>query len=171
MKLLDALLESRYSKAIRPPLDAGIVNLAPEAPWHPGVIRFRRRDQPVVTGESIGILSNSLQIILPLSGGFLFLFGWIRNRILLRRERRFDRFIFLVTGVQKKALVLESDGTFDHKAVQELHRQLYAIKDAALEAITRGESAADTLVSGLFAHIQDVRVYLTELDRCSTRRD
>jgi TRAP-type uncharacterized transport system substrate-binding protein len=167
--LLDTLLKSRYAKAVQPPLDAGVVDLAPEAPWHPGAIEYRGRDQPLITAESISFLSNSLQIFLPLAGGIILLWGWLRNRVLVRRERRFDRFIYLVSGVEKRGLALEASGTYDHHAVRKLHKELCTIKDAALESIARGESSEATLVSSLFAHIHDVRIYLAEVDRgCSS---
>jgi len=169
--LLDTLLESRYAKAVQPPLDAGIVDLPPEAPWHPGAIEFRRRGQPLITAESIGFLSNALQIFLPLAGGTLLLWGWLRNRVLVRRERRFDRFIALVSGVERRGLTLEASGVYDPLAIRKLHKELCTIKDAALTSIARGEASAETLVSSLFAHIHDVRAYLAELDRCLSSRE
>jgi hypothetical protein len=111
------------------------------------------------------VLSNALQIIFPAAGGLLLVWGWLRNRVLTRRERRFDRFIALVSGVERRALELEQSGARDHQALERLHRELSTIKDAALERIAVGEARADLLVASLFAHINDVRAYLGHLGR------
>jgi TRAP-type uncharacterized transport system substrate-binding protein len=164
-RLLDAVLSSRFGQTLQPPLDAGIVRAAPEAPWHRGTEIYRRRDDPLVTGETIGVLSNVLQIVLPAGGGMLLCWGWLRNRVLTRRERRFDRFIALVSGVERRAIELEQSSARDHEALKRLHRELSTIKDAALERIAVGEAGADLLVASLFSHINDVRAYLAHLER------
>ena len=110
------------------------------------------------------MLSNTLQLLLPLGGGILLLWGWFRNRILARNERRIDRFIALVSGVERRALALGQDGFPDHRAVRDLHRELSTIKDAALERIASGGAGNPILVVSLFAHISDVRTYLADLE-------
>jgi len=164
-RLLDAILSSRFGQTVQPPLDGGIVQVAPEAPWHHGTEEYRLRDKPLITGEMIGVFSNVLQIVLPAGGGILLVWGWLRNRILTRRERRFDRFIALVSGVERRAIELEKSTARDTHALQRLHRELSTIKDAALERIAVGEAGADVLVDSLFAHINDVRAYLGHLER------
>ena len=111
------------------------------------------------------MLSNALQILLPAGGALLLLWGWLRNRVLTRRELRFDRFIALVSGVERRALELEHGQSRDHAAVRKLHRELCTIKDAALERIAGGEAGDETLVMSLFAHIGDVRAFLADLER------
>jgi len=140
-------------------------NLRLEAIVTEGTLDMRSRDEPLITGELIGVLSNALQILLPAGGGLLLVWGWLRNRVLTRRERRFDRFIALVSGVERRAIELEQSGTRDHQALRRLHRELSTIKDAALERIATGEAGADLLVASLFAHISDVRTYLAHLER------
>ncbi len=169
-RLLDAILSSRFGQTLQPPLDAGIVRVAPEAPWHHGTEEFRSRDEPLITGERIGVLSNALQIILPAGGGLLLVWGWLRNRVLTRRERRFDRFIALVSGVERRAIELEQSCARDDQALRRLHHELITIKDAALERIAIGEGGADLLVASLFAHISDVRAYLAHLERAWSER-
>ena len=150
---------------MQPPLTAEIVRQPAEVPWHPGSLEYRKRGEPVITGELIGVLSNTLQLLLPLGGGILLVWGWFRNRILTRNERRIDRFIALVSGVEQRALAIGQEGVPDHRAVRELHRELSTIKDAALERIASGEAGNPLLVSSLFAHISDVRAYLADLER------
>jgi TRAP-type uncharacterized transport system substrate-binding protein len=161
-KLLDLMIASRFAEAMQPSLDAGIVRQHGEVPWHSAAIEYRRRDEPLVTGERIGLLSNVLQILLPAEGMVLLILGWLRNRVLVRQELRFDRFIALVSGVERRALELGAKA--DREAVQQLHRELSTIKDAALERITIGEASDHTLVTSLFSHIRDVRILLADLE-------
>lgn len=169
VRLLDDLLSSRMAQTYRPPLTADVVRQPNEMPWHPGALDYRRRGEPVITGEIIGILSNTLQLIIPIGGGALLVWGWLRTRVLADRERRIDRFIALVSGVEQRALQVGDDGPADIRAVRELHRELSTIKDAALERIAAGEAGNELLVSSLFAHINDVRAYLTGLERAEGR--
>ena len=164
-KVLDLMIASRFAEAMQPSLDAGIVRQHAEVPWHPGAIEYRRRDDPVITSERLSLLSNALQILLPAGGTILLLWGWLRNRVLIRRELRFDRFIALVSGVERRALELSEREIQDHHAIRQLHRELCTIKDAALERVTAGEGSDSALVTSLFAHISDVRELLAHLER------
>jgi TRAP-type uncharacterized transport system substrate-binding protein len=165
--LLDDLLASRSAQTVQPPLTAEIVRQPAEAAWHPGAIEFRRRGEPLITGELIGVLSNTLQLLIPVGGGMLLLWGWLRARVLTDRERRIDRFIALVSGVEQRALQSGVEAPADLGAVRALHRELSTIKDAALERIAAGEAGNEMLVTSLFAHIGDVRAYLSDLERDS----
>jgi TRAP-type uncharacterized transport system substrate-binding protein len=164
-KVLDLLIASRFAEAMQPSLDAGIVRQHAEVPWHPGALDYRRRDEPLITGERIGVLSNALQILLPAGGTVLLVWGWLRNRVLLRRELRFDRFIALVSGVERRARELEQSGAFDRHAIGQLHHELCTIKDAALERIAVGEAGDEALVRSLFSHMGDVRAFIAHLER------
>lgn len=164
-KLLDLMIASRFAEALHPTLDAEIVRQHAEVPWHPGALDYRSRDQPLITGERIGVLSNALQILLPAGGTVLLAWGWLRNRIRLRRELGFDRFIALVSGVERRSLELEQSGSHDRQAIRRLHHELCTIKDAALERIASGQASSNTLVTSLFAHISDVRDSLAHLER------
>ena len=159
VKLLDRIIGSRFAEAMQPSLDASIVRQHAELPWHPGALDYRRRDEPLITGEGLGVISNALQVCLPAGGAILLLWGWLRNRVLIHRELRFDRFIALVSGVEKRALELEYQGTPDRQAIHLLHHELCTIKDAALERIAVGEASDESLVTSLFAHIADVRAF------------
>jgi hypothetical protein len=168
--LLDDLLTSRSAQAVQPPLTNEIVRQPAELPWHPGALEFRRRGEPLITGELIGILSNTLQLLIPIGGGILLVWGWLRSRMLTDRERRIDRFIALVSGVEQRAMRVGADAPADLCAVSELPRELSTIKDAALQRIAAGEAGNELLVSSLFAHIGDVRAYLSDLERRDSAR-
>ena len=163
VRVLDTLLESRWAKAVQPPLDKGVVNLPPEAPWHPGAIEFRDRDQPWITSESVGVLSNTLQIVLPFCGGVLFLRGWLRKRTAAGRERRFDQLLARVSEVEHHGVALSRAGAIDREAIDRLERELSDIKDQALAHIAGTEADTASLAAILMADIRDVRTLFANL--------
>jgi TRAP-type uncharacterized transport system substrate-binding protein len=165
VKLLDLMIASRVAEAMQPTLDSGIVRQHGEVPWHPGALEDRRRDEPLITGELIGVLSNAFQLLVPAGGALLLLWGWLRNRVLTRRELRFDRYIALVSGVERRALELAQGGSRDRQSIGRLHKELCTIKDAALERIAVGEASENALVVSLFSHIGDVRAFLAHLEQ------
>jgi hypothetical protein len=101
----------------------------------------------------------------------LLLWGWLRNRVLTRRELRFDPFIALVGGVEKRALELQHGGTHDCEAIRHLHQKLCTIKDAALERVAVGDASDQALVTSLFSHIGDVRAFLSHLEENWNHRE
>ena len=78
-RVLDLMIASRFAEAMQPTLDAGIVRQHAEVPWHPGALDYRRRDEPLITEERLGVLSNALQILVPAGGTILLAWGWLRE--------------------------------------------------------------------------------------------
>ncbi len=163
VRLLERLIESRYAHTIQPPPTAETVRQPAEAPWHPGTLLYRRRAEPLITGELLSILWNAFRLIIPIGGGVILFWNWLRTRVLTDRERWIDRFIALVSGVERRALHLAEGGRADHVSIQERHRELSTIKDATLEGIARGETGNPLIVSSQFAHMADVPAFLAGL--------
>jgi TRAP-type uncharacterized transport system substrate-binding protein len=160
-RVLETLLASRWASAVQPSLDKGVLRLAPEIALHPGAVEFRERDEPLITGESVSFLSNTLQILIPLAGGLLFLRGWVKNRKSAHRERNFDQFLASVSAVERAAL--HHGGTFDEESLHRLLRELSGIKESALLYLEGHETSAEAFATILLAHIADVRASLAEL--------
>jgi TRAP-type uncharacterized transport system substrate-binding protein len=58
VELLNLMITSRFAEAMQPSLDSGVVRQLAEVPWHQGALDYRSRDEPVITGERISVLSN-----------------------------------------------------------------------------------------------------------------
>ncbi len=161
VRVLETLLSSRWAKAVQPPLDADVLRMPPEAPWHPGAIEFRDRDQPIVTGDTVSLLSNALQIVIPFVGGLWFLRGWLKDRAAAGRERRFDRYFEKVSELERLGLASDLDGV----VIEGLDRELSMLKDRALGQISGTLVESEVLATLLMAHILDARTALTERRR------
>jgi TRAP-type uncharacterized transport system substrate-binding protein len=163
IRVLETLLESRWSKAMQPPIDKSLLQLAPEVALHPGAVDFRDRGEPLITGERVGFLSNALQILIPFGGGLLFLRGWLKNRKSAGRERSFDQFLALVSAVERQGSALARGGSFDDETLHRLHRDLSVIKESAFHYVEGHETSAESFAAILLAHIADVRASLAEM--------
>jgi TRAP-type uncharacterized transport system substrate-binding protein len=163
IRVLETLLESRWAKAMQPPVDKTLLQLPPELAMHPGAADLRDRGEPLITGESLGFLSNALQILIPFGGGLLFLLGWFKNRKSARRERSFDQFLALVSAVERHGSSLHRKGDFDAEALHQLHRELSGIKESAFHYVEGHETSSEAFVAILLGHIADVRGSLAEL--------
>jgi TRAP-type uncharacterized transport system substrate-binding protein len=165
IRVLEALFDSRWARSAEPPLDKRALRLPPEVALHPGATEFRDRDAPLITGELVSFLSNTLQIVIPLGGGLLFVRGWLKNRRSAGRERSFDQFLALVSSVERQGSALERDGALDGDALHRLNRELSGIKDSAFHYVAGQETSAGAFAVVLLAHIADVRAALAELHR------
>ncbi len=164
-RVLEALFASRWAAAAQPPVDKSLLQLPPEVALHPAAALFRDRDQPLVTGESLGLASNALQILIPFGGGLLFLWGWLKNRKSAGRERSFDQFLALVSTVERHAAAVARGGSLDDETLHRLHRELSGIKESALVYVQGHETSAQAFAGILLAHIADARASLSELYR------
>jgi hypothetical protein len=172
IRVLETLLESRWAKAVQPPVDKTLLRLPPEIALHPGAAELRDRDEPLITGERVGYLSDALSILIPFGGGLLFLRGWLKNRKSVRRERSFDQFLALVSAVERHGSALQRGGALDDKMLHELHRELSGIKESAFQYVEGHETSAEAFAAILLAHIADVRASLAELHaRAGSPRD
>jgi hypothetical protein len=163
IRVLETLFASRWAAAAQPPLDKTLLQTPPEVVMHPGATEFRDRDEPLITSESVGFLSNALQILIPFGGGLLFLRGWWKNRRSAGRERSFDQFLALVSAVERHGSALARGGSFDAETLHRLHRELSGIKESAFHYVEGHETSAEAFEAILLAHIADVRASLAEL--------
>ena len=79
-RLLEVVFNSPFAQVIRPPLDARLLELPPELPWHDGTTEFIRRNSPLIAGDVIEQLEKEVSIIGVLAGGILCLVQWLRRR-------------------------------------------------------------------------------------------
>ena len=163
IRVLETLFDSRWAKAMQPPIDKTLLQLPPEVALHPGAAEFRARDESLITGERVGFLSNALQILIPFGGGLLFLRGWLKNRKSTGRERSFDQFLTLVSAVERHGSALLRDGRFDDETLHRLQRELSVIKESAFHHVEGYETTPAAFEAILLAHIADARASLAEM--------
>ncbi len=162
-RLLHTVFETRFARVAHEPLDPSLLLEAPELPYHAGAQRFRRRDLPILTGETLSILDATLNIAAPTLGGALFLWTWLRQSRRRRRETSFKAYVRRVNEIEREALTIERA---DHTPIErliDLQRDLTEMKTEAMERFARGEVQDKEVLTGFVSLVKDARDYVTRL--------
>ncbi len=162
-RLLEVVFNSPFSHVLQPPLDARLLDLPPELPWHDGTIEFIRRNSPLIAGDVIDLVEKEMSIIGVLAGGLFCLIQWVRRRYRWRRERSFEAYILQVARVERHALELSRAPALDLGALLQLQEDLSRIKGEALERFADGDLDGEELMSGFLAHASDARDFLMRM--------
>jgi TRAP-type uncharacterized transport system substrate-binding protein len=162
-RLLDVVFNSPFAQVIQPPLDARLLEIPPELPWHDGTIDFVRRKSPLIAGDVIDVVEKYVSILGVLAGGILCLVQWLRRRYRWRRERGFEAYILRVAEVERRALAVSRAPALDLPALLQLQEELTRIKGEALQRFADGELDGEELMSGFLTHASDARDFLVRL--------
>jgi TRAP-type uncharacterized transport system substrate-binding protein len=91
-RILPVLYEGTIPSLYRPP---ELQTVVPEYPFHPGTIRYRDRNKPIVRSEVVDVFRTIFSVAGPVLGLILTLYGYFRWRQLLRFTRYFRQILHL----------------------------------------------------------------------------
>jgi TRAP-type uncharacterized transport system substrate-binding protein len=160
--LVDAVYATEFASASRPPLDAKLLDLPPEFPWHDGTRTYLERNTPLVSGVFMDAAHKGFAIFAAAASGLFVLWQWLKLRGRFQRDRGFNKYIGEVTRIEEKAARIERRGASREELVP-LRDELCRLKTEALDAFTGGELAGNELMQGFLVQVNDVRDYLTRL--------
>jgi TRAP-type uncharacterized transport system substrate-binding protein len=161
--VLEAIFSSDFAQYYRPALDPGLLELAPEYPWHPGTEEYRRYNKPLLAGEVIDLLEKGTSLAGAIAGALFFLWQWVRQHNRRRRELGFESYMVKVAAVERQALDLELEPTLDLKELFRLQIELNRLKNEAISRFAEGKLEGEALMSGFLTHVNDARNHLTRL--------
>ena len=161
--LLDAVFATEFSETARPPLDAKLLEFAPELEWHEGTVQYLGRNKPLIAGDVIDFLEKGTSLTGALLGGLFFLGHWIRQRYRRTRDLGFETYMSKVTGIERQALKLELGAMLDLKELVHLQAEISRLKSEALEKFAEGELGGEELMSSFLTHVNDARNYIARL--------
>ncbi|HEY2156031.1 MAG TPA: TAXI family TRAP transporter solute-binding subunit [Isosphaeraceae bacterium] len=162
-RLLEVVYGSPFAQAVQPAIDAKLLDLPPELPWHDGTSAYLRRNAPAIAGDVIDLLEKELSILAALLGGLFFLGQWLRRRFRRRREEGFGAYIVRVAAIERRAMETERAATLDLGTLLGLQEELSRLKGEALDRFADGTLEGEELMSGFLTHVSDARDYLTRL--------
>ncbi len=162
-RLLDALYDSNFAQAERPPLDSSLLDLPPEFPLHVGAHAFRQRNKPIIAGDAVDYVEKVLAIAATVVGGAFFLFQWSVRRVRRRREASLASYIERVLTIEKESLENEVAAQLDLAELIRLQGELAKIKAQAVSKFANGELEGEALIQGLLSLVNDARNQLTRL--------
>jgi hypothetical protein len=162
-QLLEATLRSKVAQTGRPPIDAQILDLPPEFPWHDGTRLYKQRNEPIVSGAMMDSTHKGLAIFAAAASGLFVLWQWSKQRKNLSLAEGFMPYIRDVSRIEKQARDIERDQPADPGKLLALQGELDRLKTEALERFAEGEFRGNELLAGFLAHVGEVRAGLTRL--------
>ncbi len=163
-RVVDAVYSTEFASATRPTLDAKLLELPPEFPWHEGTRVYLERNTPVVSGVLVDAAHKGFAIFAAAASGLFVLWQWLKQRGRFLRDRGFNKYISEVTRVEEQAARLERHGGGADQLLA-LRDELCRLKTEALDAFTEGDLAGHELMQGFLVQVNDVRDYVTRLLR------
>jgi TRAP-type uncharacterized transport system substrate-binding protein len=161
--VLESVFRTRFARLAEPPLDPSVLDVPPRFPLHPGTVAYLKRNQPLVTSDSVDKMSNLLSILGAVIGGALFLFQWRRQRAAAQRDELFGSYIVRVAAIERRVATLELAATLDLHQLIELQREVLQVKTEALERFAAGDLGSQTALSDLLAPLDGARDHIGEL--------
>lgn len=162
-RLVDAVYTTEFASASRPPLDAKLLDLPPEFPWHEGTRVYQERNTPVVSGVLMDSAHKGFAIFAAAASGLFVLWQWLKQRNRFLRDRGFNKYISAVNRIEETAARLERHPGDNPEQLLALRAELDRLKTEALDAFTDGELAGHELMQGFLVQVNDVRDCVTRL--------
>jgi TRAP-type uncharacterized transport system substrate-binding protein len=161
--MIECIYGSKFAQVIRPPLDAKMMDMQPELPWHDGAEAYRRRTRPVVSGDVLNLAQKGTTILGCVASGAVVLVGWLLRRRQARKGQQFRHLFNEVARLDEDAMYLEECGKATVEQLLAMRRQLAALRSAALDRFAEGELNDNELMSSFLAHVNSSRDNLTRL--------
>jgi TRAP-type uncharacterized transport system substrate-binding protein len=162
-QLIAALYGSELARIIRPPVDAKLMDLPPEMPWHDGAERYRQRNRPLVSGDVMNLAQKGSAILAAALSGVVVLAGWLLGRRKAQKALEFRKMLNEVTRLDEEAMSREEKGNVTVDELLALRSQLMQLRAAALDRYTEGELDDNDLMSCFLAQVNSSRDNLTRL--------
>jgi TRAP-type uncharacterized transport system substrate-binding protein len=161
--LVEATLRSKVARNGHPPLNAKVLDMPPEFPWHDGTKLYRSRNEPVVSGMVLDSAHKGLAIFAAAASGLFVLWQWSKQRGHLMLAEGLHSYLRQVTRIEKQAQEIEGGRLADPGQLAALQGELGRLKTEALDRFTQGELGGKELLSAFLVQVADVRAYLLRL--------
>ena len=162
-QILETVFSPTFAQISKPPLDATLLEMAPEYPLHPGALEYIQFNKPLMAGDVIDLLEKGASLAGAIVGALFFLWQWMRQHFRRKRELGFESYMLKVAAIEEKALALEMMASLEVKELLSLQRELGRLKNEALARFAEGKLEGGQLLSGFVSHVNDSRNYLNRL--------
>jgi TRAP-type uncharacterized transport system substrate-binding protein len=162
-QLIEALYGSKLARISHPPLDAKLMSLPPEMPWHEGAELYRQHARPVVSGDVVNLAHKGTATLAAAASGLIVLWGWLLARRKARKARELRQVLNEVNRLDDEALSREEKGDTSADELLALRNQLTQLRASVLDRYTEGELDDNELLSCFLTQINNCRDNLTRL--------
>lgn len=161
--VLESAFHSRFARIADPPLDPSVLRQPPRLRLHEGTRAYTKRNDPLITADSVDTMNNLLGIVGALLGGSLFLYQWRRQQMAARRDELFGSYVARAADIERHLAALELRASLDLPQLIALQRQVLELKTEALERFAAGELGSQTSLSQLLAPLNATREHIGDL--------
>jgi TRAP-type uncharacterized transport system substrate-binding protein len=162
-QLVEATYAAEFGRIVRPPLDAKLMDLPPEFPWHDGAQLYQQRNAPLLSGEVMDSAHKGFAIFAAAASGLFVLWQWTKLYGQRARNRGLNQYIAQVTRIEERVMEAERDRPLEAAELLGLRDQLGRLKTQALDDFARDELAGKEFLAGFLVQVNDVRDHLTRL--------
>jgi TRAP-type uncharacterized transport system substrate-binding protein len=162
-QLVEATYAAEFGRIVRPPLDAKLMDLPPEFPWHDGAQLYQQRNAPLLSGELMDSAHKGFAIFAAAASGLFVLWQWSKLYGQRARNRGLNQYIAQVTRIEERVMQVERNGPPDATELLGLRDQLGRLKTQALDDFARDELAGKEFLAGFLVQVNDVRDHLMRL--------
>jgi hypothetical protein len=160
---VEATYAAEFGRVVRPPLDAKLMELPPEFPWHAGSQLFLERNMPVVSGAIMDATHKGMAILAAAVSGLFVLWQWSKQHGQFLRDKGFNDYIRRVGQIEEQAVGTDTSQAAALPQLAALRQELGRLKTEALDRFTRGELAGKELLGGFLLQVNDTRDFLSGL--------
>src|SRR5262249_20137608 len=147
-EVIEATYSSEIGQLVHPPLDARLMDLPPEFPWHLGALLYQRRNAPLLSGAFMDSAHKALAIFAAAASGLFVLWQWTKMYGNVTRNRGFKEYINQVAGIEERALEGERSTPLETSELFALRERLYRLKTEALDEFARTDLAGKDFLFG-----------------------
>jgi TRAP-type uncharacterized transport system substrate-binding protein len=165
LELVEAVYIPRFGLIVHPPLDARLLEVPPEFPWHAGAVLYLQRNAPLLSGAVVDSAHKMFAIFAAGASGLFVLWQWTKLYGSASRNRGFKGYITQVTRIEERVLEAERKRQLTLSELSMVRERLYRLKTEALDEFARTDFASKDLMVGFLSQVNDVRDYVTRLIR------
>jgi TRAP-type uncharacterized transport system substrate-binding protein len=162
-QLVEQVYGFEFGQVEQPPLDARLLDLPPEFPWHDGSLLYQERNSPLLSGAVMDSVHKGATIFAAAASGLFVLWQWSKLRGSVARDKGFKDFFNQVARIEQQVVAADGDAAPSRAELLALRERLSTIKLAALDEFAQSEVAGKDLLYGFLLQVNDVRDQLTRL--------
>ena len=165
LELVEAAYNPRFGLIVHPPLDARLLEVPPEFPWHAGALLYLQRNAPLLSGAVVDSAHKVFAIFAAAASGLFVLWQWTKLYGSATRNRGFKGYITQVTRIEERVLETERNRQLTLPELSLVRDRLHRLKTEALDEFAQTDFASKDLMAGFLAQVNDVRDYMSRLIR------
>jgi TRAP-type uncharacterized transport system substrate-binding protein len=170
-ELVAATYAAEFGQVVHPPLDARLMELPPEFPWHAGALLYLQRNAPLLSGAAMDSAHKGFAIFAAAASGLFVLWQWIKLHGSATRHRGFRDYVTQITRIEERTREAERKRPLTLPELIAIRDRLHQLKTEALDEFSRTDLSGKDLPSGFLLQVNDVRDYVTRLIREREDRD